>query len=157
MLVGLQKDLHTLPGISFLNSHLVVSGMGLQNDHTLDFSSLGTIYLKRDHLVAEKKKTCNLDKKMFKAKMVLWLELGNSTKPRFKEKLREAVGGQEEWQLGGLRRNGNSEVYAERMLLGNEENSEGFTLCLQLYRIIRTFTVCQAECWVCGIRSEEAR
>lgn len=56
-----------------------------------------------------------------------------------------------------VRRNGNSEVYAERMLLGNEENSEGFTLCLQPYRIIRTFTVCQAECWVCGIRSEEAR
>lgn len=59
-LSGLEKDLHTSLGISFLNSHLVVSGMCLQNDHTLDFNSLGTIYLKRDHSVAEKKKkqTC---------------------------------------------------------------------------------------------------
>lgn len=58
MLVGLEKDLPTSLGISFLNSHLVVSGMCLQNDHTLDFNSLGTIYLKRDHSVTEKKKTC---------------------------------------------------------------------------------------------------
>lgn len=79
MLVGLEKDLPTSLGISFLNSHLVVSGMCLQNDHTLDFNSLGTIYLKRDHSVAEKKKMCNLDKKMFKAKLVLQLEPGNST------------------------------------------------------------------------------
>lgn len=46
MLVGLQKNLHTLPGIIFLNSHLVVSGMCLQNDHNLDRNTLGMIYLK---------------------------------------------------------------------------------------------------------------
>lgn len=50
MLVGLEKDLPTSLGISFL------SGMCLRNDHTLDFNSLGTTYLKRDHSVAEKKK-----------------------------------------------------------------------------------------------------
>lgn len=49
-----------------------------------------------------------------------------------------------------VRRNGSLEVCAERMLLGNEENSEGCTLCLQLYKTIRTFHVCQAERWVLG-------
>lgn len=70
--------------------------MCLQNNHILDLDSLGKLYLKRNPV--------QFGQNMVQAKWVLGLEPGNSGRPHFGQKLREA------WAVG---RNGNSEVSIE--------------------------------------------